>query len=94
MPLHHIGDFYCLAQRQREANVARNDSVKESSLDWEALMSGPVDRGSDEQPETLIDRREAVGEGLTRLAKYTAPIMLAALMSSSASKKAAALIVS
>jgi hypothetical protein len=45
-----------------------------------------------DQTEMLIGRREVVGEGLTRLAKYTAPIMLAALMSSSASKKAFAII--
>jgi hypothetical protein len=55
-------------------------------------MSETNDSGSAneraEQTEMLIGRREVVGEGLTRFAKYTAPIMLAALMSSSASKKA------
>ena len=52
-------------------------------------MSEPVDRGSaEEQPEILIDRREVVGEAVTRFAKYTAPVMLAVLMSSSASNKA------
>jgi hypothetical protein len=52
-----------------------------------ADIDGSVHDGA-EQTETLIGRREVVGEGLTRLAKYTAPIMLAALMSSSVSKKA------
>jgi hypothetical protein len=50
-------------------------------------MSEPVDRSSadehTEQPEVLIARREVVGEGLMRFAKYTAPAMLAVLMSTS-----------
>ena len=56
-------------------------------------MSEPVDRSSaDEQTETLIDRREVVGEAVTRFAKYTAPAMLAVLISTSTSKKAFATI--
>jgi hypothetical protein len=55
-------------------------------------MGEPNDCGSadehTEQTEVPIGRREVVGEGLTRLAKYTAPVMLAALMSSSVSNKA------
>jgi len=50
-------------------------------------MSEPVDRGSaDEQTEGLIGRREVVGEGVMRLAKYTAPAMLAVLIATSAGK--------
>jgi hypothetical protein len=53
-------------------------------------MSEPTHSGSadehTEQTEMLIDRREVVGEALTRFAKYTAPAMLVALMSASAGK--------
>jgi hypothetical protein len=52
-------------------------------------MSEPNDRDSvaEHTEETeLVGRREAVA----RFAKYTAPIMLAALISTSGSKKAAA----
>ena len=52
-------------------------------------MSEPNDDGSaehTEQTETLIGRREVVGEALTRFAKYTAPAMLVVLMSSSVGK--------
>jgi hypothetical protein len=35
-----------------------------------------------EQSEMLIGRREVVGEAVMRFAKYTAPVMLAALISS------------
>ena len=55
-------------------------------------MNEPIERDSNEQPETLIDRREVVGEAVTRFAKYTAPAMLAVLISTSASKKAFAII--
>ena len=54
------------------------------------LMSKPDDHGSadehTEQTETLIGRREVVGEALMRFAKYTAPAMLVVLMSSSEGK--------
>jgi hypothetical protein len=51
-------------------------------MDWGTLMSEPVDRGSsDEQTEILIYRREVIGEAVTRFAKYTAPAMLAVLIS-------------
>ena len=50
-------------------------------------MSEPIDRGSaDEQTEILIGRREVVGEGLKRFAKYTAPAMLVVLMSTPEAK--------
>jgi hypothetical protein len=52
-------------------------------------MSEPADRSSadnTEQPEVLVGRREVVGEALTRFAKYTAPVMLAVLMSTSHGK--------
>jgi hypothetical protein len=42
-----------------------------------------------EQTETLLGRREVVGESLMRFAKYTAPIMLAALISSTGKPAAA-----
>jgi hypothetical protein len=55
-------------------------------------MSEPNHSGSadehTEQTETLIARREVVGEGLMRFAKYTAPVMLAVLMSSAEKAKA------
>ena len=35
-----------------------------------------------EQSEMLIGRREVVGEAVMRFAKYTAPVMLAVLISS------------
>jgi len=46
-------------------------------------MGGLMDESDKhtDQTEMLIGRREVVGEGLTRLAKYTAPVMLAALIS-------------
>jgi hypothetical protein len=54
-------------------------------------MSEPIDRSSaDEQTEVLIGRREVVGEGVMRLAKYTAPIMLAALITTGTGKPVAA----
>jgi hypothetical protein len=50
-------------------------------------MSEPNDYASAheraEQSEMLIGRREVVGEGVVRFAKYAAPVMLVALMSSS-----------
>jgi hypothetical protein len=53
-------------------------------------MSEPNHSGSadehTEQTETLIARREVVGEGLMRFAKYTAPVMLAVLMSTAGAK--------
>jgi len=52
-------------------------------------MSEPVDRSSaDEQTEILIDRREVVGEAVTRFAKYTAPAMLAVLISTGVNARA------
>ena len=53
-------------------------------------MSEPNHSGSadehTEQTETLIARREVVGKGLMRFAKYTAPVMLAVLMSTAGAK--------
>ena len=49
-------------------------------------MSEPKDHASadehTEQTEMLIGRREVVGEAVMRFAKYTAPVMLAVLISS------------
>jgi len=52
------------------------------------LMSEPADRGSAENTEQtdLIGRREAV----KRFAKYTAPVMLAVLASTTGAKVVAA----
>jgi len=53
-------------------------------------MSEPIDSGSadehTEQTETLIGRREVVGEAVMRFAKYTAPAMLIVLMSTTDGK--------
>ena len=55
-----------------------------------AVMSEPKDSNSAdervEQTEVLIGRREVVGEGLKRFAKYTAPAMLAVLILSNQAK--------
>ena len=94
MPISHIAIFYCLAERKLKPNIARNDSVKESNGLGETIMSEPKDSNSAdervEQTEVLIGRREVVGEGVMRLAKYTAPVMLAALIATSSGKPAAA----
>jgi hypothetical protein len=47
-----------------------------------------------EQTEVLVGRREVVGEALTRFAKYTAPVMLAVLMSTSGKATASISIIS
>jgi hypothetical protein len=62
---------------------------KSSTVIGRGVMSEPTHSGSaDEHTEQteMVGRREAV----MRFAKYTAPIMVAALISTSGSKKAAA----
>jgi hypothetical protein len=84
-----LADF-CFFQGGPAVKTAIELIVIESMKWMGGLMSELHDHGSadehTEQTEMLIGRREVVGEAVMRFAKYTAPVMLAVLMSASQGK--------